>query len=507
MLNTLGYSFERGLFNGINILNKKNTYLKYNDNNNIVISNYSSNRNNNFELQLYTKVSIGDGSLSNNPWLQELPDPISRVSWDNYLTINDLDAKKLGLVNNFNQDMSINGSVVNIRLNKMLIKNIPIFIQPGQAIGSIGLALGYGKKQLNKINNIGINAFPFLINGNLTQKNIRIENTNKIHKFACVQMQNTLVGRYEIAREVSNYNFINTPVTKWNKKILLDSYTDKTPLNKVNLWDNHKFIGGPKFNLSIDMNSCIGCASCVIACQAENNIPVVGKDEIRKSRDMYWLRIDRYYSSSKKINIEDSISDKINEIEQYKLLLSAAAINPDVIFQPVMCQHCNHAPCETVCPVSATSHGIQGQNQMAYNRCVGTRYCANNCPYKVRRFNWFNYSNNDKFDYHMNNDLGRMVLNPDVVNRSRGVMEKCSLCIQITQKTIAEAKNKGVKVEDGEFKTACTESCPTNALQFGDINDKKSKINKLNNDIRKYILLEEVGTKPNVFYHYKVRNR
>ena len=188
-------------------------------------------------------------------------------------------------------------------------------------------------------------------------------------------------------------------------------------------------------------------------------------------------------------------------------ILNHPADNPDVIFQPVMCQHCNHAPCETVCPVAATSHGKQGQNQMAYNRCIGTRYCANNCPYKVRRFNWFTYNLNDKFDFNQNNDLGRMVLNPDVVVRTRGVMEKCSMCIQMTQKTILEAKKEGRTVKDGEFSTACVNACSTGAMKFGDMNDKTSEVRALYSSNRRYTLLEEIGTRPNVFYHTKVRNR
>jgi molybdopterin-containing oxidoreductase family iron-sulfur binding subunit len=180
--------------------------------------------------------------------------------------------------------------------------------------------------------------------------------------------------------------------------------------------------------------------------------------------------------------------------------------NPQVAFQPVMCQHCNHAPCETVCPVAATSHSRQGQNHMAYNRCVGTRYCANNCPYKVRRFNWFLYSKNSEFDYHMNDDLGRMVLNPDVNVRSRGVMEKCSMCIQMTQATILKAKKEGRQIKDGEFQTACSAACTSGAMAFGDVNDKEGQVAKLAEDERMYHLLEHIGKKPNVFYHVKVRN-
>jgi molybdopterin-containing oxidoreductase family iron-sulfur binding subunit len=221
------------------------------------------------------------------------------------------------------------------------------------------------------------------------------------------------------------------------------------------------------------------------------------------------LRIDRYYSSEetfagdneRKENIAglSSSLSTFNEMEH-------ASDNPQVSFQPVMCQHCNHAPCETVCPVAATSHSRQGQNHMAYNRCVGTRYCANNCPYKVRRFNWFLYNKNSEFDFHMNDDLGRMVLNPDVSVRSRGVMEKCSMCIQKTQATILAAKNEGRPIVDGEFQTACSSACTNGAMVFGDINDKESQVAKLVEDERMYHLLEHVGTKPNVIYHVKVRN-
>jgi molybdopterin-containing oxidoreductase family iron-sulfur binding subunit len=247
----------------------------------------------------------------------------------------------------------------------------------------------------------------------------------------------------------------------------------------------------------------------VIACSAENNVPVVGKAEIRKSRSMHWLRIDRYYSSEESftgdLEKKEGISGLGSSLSEFAEL-EVASENPQVAFQPLMCQHCNHAPCETVCPVAATSHGRQGQNQMAYNRCVGTRYCANNCPYKVRRFNWFLYAENDEFDYNMNNDLGRMVLNPDVVVRSRGVMEKCSMCIQITQKTILDAKRDGRAIKDGEFHTACSSACDKGAIKFGDVNDHDSEIFALKNDNRMYHLLEAVGTKPNVVYQTMVRN-
>ena len=264
--------------------------------------------------------------------------------------------------------------------------------------------------------------------------------------------------------------------------------------------------------MSIDLNACTGCGACVIACHSENNVPVVGKQEIRKSRDMHWLRIDRYYSSAETFEGDNERKEELSGLfgEDGSLQgfgkMEDPSANPQVAFQPVMCQHCNHAPCETVCPVAATAHSRQGHNHMAYNRCVGTRYCANNCPYKVRRFNWFLYNNNDEFDYHMNNDLGKMVLNPDVNVRSRGVMEKCSWCIQMTQKSILDAKREGRAVKDEEFQTACSSACGTGAIVFGDINDEHSEVSKLKKDERMYHLLEHVGTQPNVFYQVKVRN-
>ena len=225
---------------------------------------------------------------------------------------------------------------------------------------------------------------------------------------------------------------------------------------------------------------------------------------MRRSRDMHWLRIDRYYTSEV-ASREEAKEDGLGRVEMYHGL-ERVAENPQVAFQPVMCQHCNHAPCETVCPVAATSHGAQGQNHMAYNRCVGTRYCANNCPYRVRRFNWFRYNHNSEFDYNMNDDYGRMVLNPDVTVRSRGVMEKCSLCIQMTQATILNAKKEGRPVKDGEFQVACANACSTGAMVFGDVNDKNSKVSAVVADKRAYHLLDFIGTKPNVVYQVKVRN-
>jgi molybdopterin-containing oxidoreductase family iron-sulfur binding subunit len=308
----------------------------------------------------------------------------------------------------------------------------------------------------------------------------------------------------EITKETTLADFVSKPKKEWNQAPLFSLDHQEVTQDKVDLWEKFDDTVGTRFNLSIDLASCTGCAACIIACHTENNVPVVGKEEIRKSRDMHWLRIDRYYSSD--MTTERGKEEGIYGTGDFFEAETHPSDAPEVSFQPVMCQHCSHAPCETVCPVAATSHGRQGQNQMAYNRCIGTRYCANNCPYKVRRFNWFKYANNDEFNYNLNNDLSRMVLNPDVVVRSRGVMEKCSMCIQMTQATILKAKKEGRAVEDGEFQTACSNACSTGAMVFGDVNDKKSKVADLEKDDRSFKLLDFVGTKPNVIYQLKVKN-
>ncbi len=513
-----GTSFNKALYNGFNTSTNTTTLAYAGGNGAQAAAELGNFKASDLELVLYTKTAMGDGTQANNPWLQELPDPITRMSWDNYLTMSPKDAEKLGIDNDLNARMQLDGSIVNLTVNGVTIKDVPVFVQPGQAEGSLGLALGYGKKNSGATADTGVNAYPLFDGSNLTVSNVKIEKTGEDHEFAGIQLQNTLMGRYEIAKEVPLADFLNVAFDDehkgWNKPLEYHTISGALPARKIDLWDAFDDTDGPHFNMSIDLNSCTGCGSCIIACQAENNVPVVGKDEIRMSRDMYWLRIDRYYSARQKVEVYEGLKEGMAVPELYGTAfnkeggaLNHPADNPDVIFQPVMCQHCNHAPCETVCPVAATSHGKQGQNHMAYNRCIGTRYCANNCPYKVRRFNWFTYNLNDKFDFNMNNDLGRMVLNPDVVVRTRGVMEKCSLCIQMTQTTILEAKKENRIVKDGEFQTACSKACTTGSIQFGDMNDKGSEVRKLYAGDRRYYLLEEIGTKPNVFYHTKVRNR
>ncbi|MCC9018402.1 MULTISPECIES: TAT-variant-translocated molybdopterin oxidoreductase [Flavobacterium] len=465
-----------------------------------------------FELVLYTKTGLGDGQHANNPWLQEFPDPITRVSWDNYVTVSNADAKKLGLSNEIVANGGLNGSYATITTaDGAKLENVPVIVQPGQAVGTVGLAVGYGRKAaLKEEMQVGLNAYALYKNFNSVQS-VSIAKANGEHEFACVQGQKTLMGRGDIIKETTLDVFNKENAEHWNPQPMVSLDHQEVKATTVDLWESFDRSTGHHFNLSIDLNACTGCGACVIACHAENNVPVVGKAEVRRSRDMHWLRIDRYYSSESTFEGDNERKEGIaglssslstfNEMEK-------PGDNPQVAFQPVMCQHCNHAPCETVCPVAATSHGRQGQNHMAYNRCVGTRYCANNCPYKVRRFNWFLYNKNSEFDYHMNDDLGRMVLNPDVNVRSRGVMEKCSFCIQSTQAVILQAKREGRVVAKDEFNNACacSAACSSGAMVFGDVNDKESEVAKLAESERMYHLLEHVGTKPNVFYHVKVRN-
>ena len=462
------------------------------------------------ELFVYEKASIGNGAYTNNPWLMELPDPISKVTWDNYITMSPIDVKAMGLNEMLRQD--IEGSIVDLNVNGLTVK-VPVYPQPGQAPGSIGLAIGYGRtaETLKVANGVGVNAYPFLNMNNGTiqviNTNVSVTPTEETHAFAATQIQHTIMGREEyLLREVSLKEFKEKDKNYWNPAVELTVHGGgKKSVNEIDLWAAHPR-PGHKWGMSIDMNLCFGCGACVVACTAENNVGVVGKSEIRKTRDMHWLRIDRYYSSD--MNMRKGKEEGLGSQQMYIEMENPSA-NPQVTFQPMMCQHCNHAPCETVCPVLATSHSTEGLNMMTYNRCIGTRYCANNCPFKVRRFNWFNLNENADFaDVNpAQQELGRMVLNPDVVVRSRGVMEKCSMCQQRLQAGKLEAKKAGAPVVDGAIKTACQSACPSSAITFGDLNDTDSMVSKERNDERTYFLLEDIGVKPTTSYKVKVRNQ
>lgn len=455
------------------------------------------------ELTTYEKTGLGNGDQGNNPWLHELPDPITKVCWDNYFAVLPAFADKMG----WRQ-----GTVIEVKAGSATVKG-PVLLQPAMADETIAIALGYGRTKTGKAgNNVGVNAYPFVsIAGGVLKYNASGVTVNKTtdddYKLAATQTHHTMMGR-DIIKETNLTAWLKDPSSGNHVHLIESPYGPKTP-EELDLWATDAQPGHLRPNhswgLGIDLNSCIGCGACVIACNAENNVAVVGKDEIGRSREMHWIRIDRYYTSD--TNKENAAEKGLGKLDMYGEMEKPAADNPQVMFQPVMCQHCNHAPCETVCPVAATTHSSDGLNMMAYNRCVGTRYCANNCPYKVRRYNWFKYSDNEQFPYNMNDNLGKMVLNPDVTVRSRGVMEKCSMCVQRIQYGRLEAKKDNRRLVDGEIKTACAQSCPTNAIVFGDYNDPKSQLNVLLQDQRSYHLLAEVKTKPSVFYQTKVWNR
>lgn len=452
------------------------------------------------ELVVYEKTGLGNGNQANNPWLQELPDPISKVCWDNYFAVSPKFAEAKGWKQ---------GDVIEVKSRNAAVK-APVYLQPGQADNTLALAFGYGRTNAgNAANGVGSNAYPFLsyIDGSFSSytSGITISKTVEEHPLASTQTHHTMMGRH-IVKETTLEEY-KRDNKAGNEMEMIATHEGKKPADQISLWSTPEQPEHDKPNhwwgMSIDLNSCIGCGSCVVACSAENNVPVVGKDEIMRSREMHWIRIDRYYTSD--MDKEVAEEKGIGKLDMYGMM-EVPAENPKVVFQPVMCQHCNHAPCETVCPVVATTHSSDGLNMMAYNRCVGTRYCANNCPYKVRRFNWFKYSDNEQFPFYMNDSLGKMVINPDVTVRSRGVMEKCSMCIQRIQYGKLEAKKQSRRPMDGEIKTACQQTCPTNAITFGDYNDPTSALTKQSKDERAYNLLAEIGTRPSVNYLVKVVN-
>jgi len=437
------------------------------------------------ELQIYQTVAMRDGKRANNPWLQELPDPVSKVTWDNYANIAPADMNTWGL-----QD----GDVVKITANGYTI-SIPALSQPGQARGTISVAVGYGRTKVGPVGiNVGQNAFPFysLRNGTLqTSTTATQAATGANSPLAQTQTHHSIEGRNSIIKEATFTEYVKDPAARTGKK------EDEKPYDLF--WENHDM---PQYNwvMAIDLNACTGCGACVVACSAENNVPIVGKDEVRRRREMHWIRIDRYYSFDD--NGKDSVT-KETEIAKLKL---EDLDHVKVVYQPMLCQHCDHAPCETVCPVLATVHSSEGLNQMAYNRCIGTRYCANNCPYKVRRFNWFNYWNDARFENYLQGDHTQLVLNPDVVTRFRGVMEKCSMCVQRIQAGKLKAKIAKRPLADGDIKVACQQTCPANAIVFGNGNDPNSEVSKALNSERTYYVLEELGVKPGIGYQVKVRN-
>ena len=455
------------------------------------------------EVKLYEKVGLGWGSQAANPWLQELPDPISKATWDNYVAVPMSYAKAQNLKQ---------GDVVTVTANNVSVK-LPVLIQPGQATGTVSIAIGYGRVIPGKKNIIGKNVAGFAsIAGGYVSNSAVVTITPNVGEFsqlAQTQTHNTIMNR-PIIQDATLEEYIKDP--KAGRFIpMINTPDGKKKPSEVSLWVKEHEKPNHLWQMAIDLNACNGCGACVISCQAENNVAVVGKDEVIRAREMHWIRIDRYYTS----DAEPKETGEYFATNEGSILydqLEVASENPMVTFQPMLCQHCNHAPCETVCPVAATTHSSEGLNQMTYNRCIGTRYCANNCPYKVRRFNWFKYfDNEERFPENigMNTAMGRMVLNPTVTVRSRGVMEKCSMCVQKIQEGKLAAKLAKTHIKDGDVQTACQSACASGAIVFGDINDTTSKVYKEKmeeNEDRKYQVLEELNIQPNIHYLTKIRN-
>ena len=461
------------------------------------------------ELVLYEKIAIGAGQGAANPWLQELPDPVTRATWDNYVVVSPALARTLLKI-----DLNDNGEADAYEVNppKKVVKvtcngqsvELPALIIPGTHPDTIGIAVGYGRTERmgKSVVGTGKNAYPMSsLNGNavsLVQGNVEITLTTETYPVALTQTHSrydTAQGnRTEVMKELTLAEYKHHPT-----EIREERQAELAPWGGLENFEKQGTIypvydrPGIRWGMNVDLNACNGCGACVVACNAENNVSVVGKPEVLRGHEMHWLRIDRYFSGDMD--------------------------NPNVVFQPMMCQHCDNAPCENVCPVAATNHSSEGLNQMTYNRCIGTRYCANNCPYKVRRFNWADYTGSDSFANNqvgivndvvldMNDDLTRMVLNPDVTVRSRGVIEKCSFCVQRLQESKLKAKKESRPLEDTDLKVACQQSCPTNAIVFGNANNQHSAISitRKENPNRQFYVLEQLHVLPNVSYLAKVRN-
>jgi len=465
-----------------------------------------SGKSNGIDLVLYQSVGMRDGASGNNPWLYELPDPVSKVCWDNYVAIPKSLASKLGI----NED-----DTVNIEINGVKLNNVPALVQPGQANNTVSLAVGFGRTHAGKVggsiekgfSSVGVNAYGLVstTNRNMVISDVKITKGDETYHLAQTQTHHSIEGR-DIVRE--------STFEAWKKNPKAGN--DKAKTHVYTIWEKRDYRkdGSPNhlWAMAIDLNACTGCGSCVVSCSIENNVPVVGRDEIRLRREMHWIRIDRYYSFA---NSHKDQFDGAKYITREKQIASVDSQdkgdfshweNVNVIHQPMMCQHCAAAPCETVCPVLATTHSSEGLNQMTYNRCIGTKYCGNNCPYKVRRFNWFRYNDNDAFDFHFNNPLGKMVINPDVTVRTRGVMEKCSFCVQRIQEGKLKAKREGKSMQEVEVKTACQKACPSNAIVFGDLHNENSEVSKLYKNERGFGVLEELNVQSSVMYMTKIRN-
>lgn len=454
------------------VVNHKDTPISFSSFNTAVLAEFNSVKTDlpKYSIILKNNYSIGDGKFADNGWLQELPHPVSKITWDNYAAVSFKTAKELNLNNN---------DLIEIKAGSRKL-TIPVFLQPGSGDNTFTIELGYGRTKTGAVgSNVGFDASsllsktelnsPFLFAGDVLKAGGKHElvTAQEHHMFDNELTKDAAIKR-KVIQEGTVAQYLKNP------KFLKEG-------NEIELHTVYPFIDYPdvKWGMSIDLNKCLGCGDCVVACVSENNIPTVGKDQVAKGREMHWIRIDRYYSG---------------EVD-----------NPNTSLQPMLCQHCDHAPCENVCPVGATTHSNDGLNQMAYNRCVGTRYCSNNCPYKVRRYNFFNFRDHFR-DSIQESDSFNLIYNPEVTVRSRGVMEKCTFCIQRIMDAREEAIRKNVRVKGSDVRTACQDACPTDAIHFGDINDKESEFQKYRNHELGYYVLEELNIKPNVTYIAKLRN-
>ncbi len=431
--------------------------------------------NGNLELVFRPSAGLYDGRFANNGWLQEMPDPITRVTWDNAAVMSPATAAKLGIEQN---------TIVKLKFKGRELE-IPAYILPGQADGTVAVALGYGRTAAGLVGGsedqnvppVGANAYKLRTSDAMYYgTGLSVEPTGKKYVLAAVEDHFAIdrIGREGLEERLGQ--LVREATLEEYKKHpdFARHVVHHPPLES--LWKEHEF-EGHHWAMTIDLAKCTGCGACVIACMAENNVPVVGRDRVLRNREMHWIRVDRYFRGG---------------VE-----------NPQIVLQPVACQQCEMAPCEAVCPVAATVHSKEGLNDMVYNRCVGTRYCANNCPYKVRRFNFFNYH---KQYEQARNEILKMASNPQVTVRSRGVMEKCTYCVQRIQAVKIEAKNDRRPIQDGEIKTACQQVCPAGAIVFGDLSDHESAVARSKACDRSYEMLAELNVKPRTSYLARIRN-
>ena len=450
----------------------------------------------NLEVIFHRDYRVDDGRFNNNGWLQELPDPVTKITWENVLTMSIKTAREHGVYFENKEVGKLRVPIAKVEYNGRVIEG-PVWLQPGQADYTIGLALGYGRTNTGRVGEkSGYNAYRLRASANRQfGTGARLSAQGDTHPIATTQAHWLMEGR-PIIREANLEQFRQHP--DFVKNMDLDAHEPKdAALYKHPHAKDPTMKGIHQWGMAVDLQRCVGCSACMMACQSENNIPIVGKGQVARGREMHWIRLDRYYS----------VAPEDKELS-----------NPQVMNQPMLCQHCENAPCESVCPVNATVHDDEGLNVMVYNRCVGTRYCSNNCPYKVRRFNFFDYNQRPIDRLYQGPlapkgmpDLVQMVKNPEVTVRMRGVMEKCTFCIQrIEQAKIAQKVKAGpsddVRVRDGTITPACAQACPAEAIVFGDVADPESRVSRIKQQPRDYSVLGFLYTKPRTTYQARIRN-